>query len=59
LTEPPSQAELRRRIRASRVFDEVLKRSWLKALPLMAPAHRAELAAILAMEAAPQCSPTR
>jgi len=52
MKEAPSQTELRRLIRSSQVFDEVLKRSWLNALPLMAPDHRAELAAILEMERA-------
>lgn len=46
----PSAAELRRLIRGSCVLDPVLKRSWLGVLPAMAPVHRSELAAILALE---------
>lgn len=59
MSEAPSGAELRRLIRRSRVFDEVLKRSWLNALPLMAPQHRRELREILKMETSAECSPTR
>jgi hypothetical protein len=57
--EAPGEADLRRLIRGSRVFDEVLKRSWLNALPMMTPQHRRELAEILAMETSAECSPTR
>lgn len=59
MSDVPSEVELRRLIRGSRVFDGVLKRSWLNALPLMAPQHRRELADILAMETSAECSPTR
>jgi hypothetical protein len=59
LSLPPSEAELRRLLKRSRVFDEVLKRSWLNALPLMTAEHRRELAAILRMETEAECSPTR
>jgi hypothetical protein len=56
---PPAEAELRRLLKRSRVFDEVLKRSWLNALPLMTDEHRRELATILQMETEAECSPTR
>jgi hypothetical protein len=57
VSDAPTEAELRRLIRHSQVFDEVLKRSWLNALPLMAPVHRRELRDILEMEAATKPSP--
>ena len=47
---PAGDQALRRALRGSRVFDDALKRSWLSALPYMAPDHKAELAAILAIE---------
>lgn len=44
-------------IRGSRVLDPVLKRAWLGVLPAMAPVHRGELAAILALERADEMPP--
>ena len=46
----PTLAELRRRLRASAVFDAAQKRAWIDVLPHLAPAHRVELLAILELE---------